>query len=46
MKVKDYFPAGNGAVLRLHEKNGKVIDVPAHHNLQDWLDSYVSGCRW
>ena len=41
MKVKDYFPTGNSAILRLHEKNGKVIDVPAHHNLQDWLDEYV-----
>lgn len=41
MKVKDYFPTGNTSVLRLHEKNGKVIDVPAHHNLQDWLDDYI-----
>ena len=42
MKVKDYFPTGNTSILRLHEKNGKVIDVPAHHNLQDWLDEYVA----
>ena len=42
MKVKDYFPTGKTSVLRLHEKNGKVIDVPAHHNLQEWLDEYVA----
>ena len=42
MKVQDYFPTGNTSVLRLHEKNGKVIDVPAHHNLQDWMDEYIS----
>ncbi len=42
MKVKDYFPTGKTSTLRLHEKNGKVIDVPAHHNLQAWMDAYVS----
>lgn len=41
MKGKDYFPTGKGMVLRLHEKNGKVIDVPAHHNLQEWMDEYI-----
>ena len=26
--------------LRLHEKNGKVIQMPAHHKLEEYLDAY------
>ena len=31
LKVGDYFAKGKRWWLRLHEKNGKVIQMPAHH---------------
>lgn len=42
MKVRDYSPRGKRSLIRLHEKGGKVINLPAHHNLQEWLDDYIT----
>ena len=41
MKVGDYYPRGKRWRLRLHEKNGKIIDAACHHQLEAWLDEYL-----
>lgn len=41
MKVEDYFPKGKRWRLRLHEKGGKLHEVPAHHKLEQYLDEYI-----
>jgi integrase len=41
MKVSDYFQKGRRSWIRLHEKGGKVHEVPAHHTLEGYLDSYL-----
>ena len=42
MKVKDYFNDGKNWYFRLHEKNGKQLTIPAHHQAQDYLDAYLN----
>lgn len=41
MKVSDYFQKGRRSWIRLYEKGGKVHEVPAHHTLEEHLDSYL-----
>ena len=41
MNVEDYFQQGKRWWVRLQEKNGKIIDMPAHHNLEEYLDAYI-----
>jgi site-specific recombinase XerD len=41
MRVEDYYPEGKRWWVRLHEKGGKEHAMPAHHNLQEWLDAYI-----
>ena len=41
MKVEDYYPRGKRWRVRLHEKNGKVIDAACHHKLEIYLDEYI-----
>jgi integrase/recombinase XerD len=41
MEVGDYFAAGKRWRLRLNEKGGKVHEMPAHHNLEAYLDAYM-----
>jgi len=41
MKVEDYFPKGKRWRVRLHEKGGKLHEVPAHHKLERYLDEYI-----
>jgi integrase/recombinase XerD len=41
MKVEDYYTEGRRAWFRLHEKGGKRHEVPAHHNVEDYLDAYI-----
>jgi site-specific recombinase XerD len=45
MRVRDYFVQGGRGWLHLHEKGGKEYDVPCHHNLERYLDEYISGAR-
>src|SRR5271154_5626303 len=40
MHVEDYFQNGRRSWVRLHEKGGKRHEVPAHHNLETYLDIY------
>jgi site-specific recombinase XerD len=41
MRVEDYFARGKRWWVRLHEKGGKVHEIPAHHNLEAYLDAYI-----
>jgi site-specific recombinase XerD len=41
MKVEDYYPQGKRWWVRLHEKGGKRHEMPAHHNLEAYLDGYI-----
>jgi integrase/recombinase XerD len=42
MRVEDYYVQGRRAWVRLHEKGGKRSEIPAHHNLADYLEQYIS----
>ena len=41
LTVEDYFPQKKRWWLRLHEKNGKVNEMPCHHKLEAYLDAYI-----
>jgi integrase/recombinase XerD len=41
MDVSDYFPRGKRYWFRLHEKGGKLHEVPAHHKAEEYLDEYL-----
>lgn len=42
MKHEDYYPEGKRWWLRLYEKGGKVHCVPAHHNVEAYLDAWIA----
>jgi site-specific recombinase XerD len=42
MKVDDYFIQGRRGWVRLHEKGGKLHTVPCHHNLDKYLEEYIT----
>ena len=42
MRVEDYYVQGRRAWVRLHEKGGKRTEIPAHHNLADYLEQYIA----
>lgn len=47
MRVEDYYQDGKRWFLRLHEKGGKLHQVPAHHNAEAYLDEYIEiGDLW
>jgi integrase/recombinase XerD len=41
LNVEDYYPQKKRWWLRLHEKNGKVNEMPCHHKLEAYLDAYI-----
>src|SRR6202008_3844150 len=41
MRVEDYFATGKRWWVRLHEKGGKRHEMPAHHTLEEYLDTYL-----
>jgi integrase len=41
MRVEDYYPKGKRRWVRLHEKGGKRHEMPAHHNLEQYFDTYI-----
>jgi site-specific recombinase XerD len=41
MRIEDYYPKGKRWWVRLHEKGGKRHEMPAHHTLEAYLDSYI-----
>jgi site-specific recombinase XerD len=44
MKVEDVYTQHRRLWLRLHEKGGKVHEMPCHHLLEDYLHAYIDGC--
>jgi site-specific recombinase XerD len=44
MKVEDAYTQNRRLWLRLHEKGGKVHEMPCHHLLEDYLHAYIDGC--
>ena len=42
MNVRDYYPSGKKWWLRLKEKGGKHHEMPAHHELEEVLDAYIT----
>ena len=41
MRVEDVYVQGRRTWIRLHEKGGKVHEMPCHHNLDEYLHAYV-----
>jgi site-specific recombinase XerD len=41
MRVEDYYTQGRRGWVRLQEKGGKRHEMPAHHNLDAYLDAYL-----
>ena len=41
MEVRDFYPNGRRWWVRLHEKGGKLHELPAHHNLEAWTLEYL-----
>ena len=41
MRVEDYFRQGKRWWFRLHEKGGRLHDVPAHHKAEAYVDSWL-----
>jgi len=42
LTVEDYYPRKKRSWLRLHQKNGKLHEMPCHHRLEDHLDAYIA----
>lgn len=43
--VKDYYPQGKRSWRRLHEKGGKLHEVPSHHKAEEYLDAYLAAAE-
>lgn len=43
MRVEDVYVQNRRLWVRLHEKGGKAVDLPCHHNLERYLHAYVDG---
>jgi integrase/recombinase XerD len=41
LTVEDYFSQKKRWWLRLHEKNGRLNEMPCHHKLEEYLDAYM-----
>lgn len=41
LDVEDYYLQKKRWWLRLHEKNGKLNEIPCHHKLEQFLDAYT-----
>ena len=44
MRVEDVYVQGRRTWIRLHEKGGKVHEMPCHHNLDEYLHAYMQAC--
>ncbi len=42
MKIEDYYVQKKRGWVRLHEKGGKVTELPCHHNLEVFLDDWIA----
>jgi integrase/recombinase XerD len=43
--VEDYYPQKKRWWPQLHEKNGKLNEMPCHHKLEEYLDAYIKAAR-
>lgn len=43
IQLEDVYVQRRRLWVRLHEKGGKLHDMPCHHNLEDWLRDYIDG---
>lgn len=43
MRVGDVYVQNRRLWVRLHEKGGKAVDLPCHHNLETYLHAYLDG---
>jgi len=41
MDRTDVYDQGRRLWVRLHEKGGKVLEMPCHHELEEWLSTYM-----
>lgn len=41
LKVEDYYVQKRRGWIRLHEKGGKVNEIPCHHHLEKYLEEYL-----
>ena len=41
LNVEDYYSEKKRWWLRLHEKNGKLNEMPCHHKLEQFLDAHI-----
>lgn len=44
MRVEDVFVQNRRLWVRLHEKGGKRHEMPCHHNLEEYLHTYLDEC--
>jgi site-specific recombinase XerD len=44
MKVEDAYFQNRRLWVRLHEKGGKIHEMPCHHALEEYLHAYIDGC--
>ena len=42
MKVGDFYVQNRRGWVRLHEKGGKVTELPCHHNLDQYLEEWIN----
>ena len=42
MKIEDYYVQKRRGWVRLHEKGGKVTELPCHHNLETYLEEWIA----
>ncbi len=42
MRVQDYYVQKRRGWVRLHEKGGKVTELPCHHNLDQYLEEWIA----
>ncbi len=45
MNLDDIYIQGKRTWIRLHEKGGKVHQMPAHHELEEYLDAYINAAN-
>jgi site-specific recombinase XerD len=45
MNVEDYYLIGEQRWIRLQEKGGRHHEMPAHHELETFTDSYLQGAQ-
>lgn len=42
MKVEDFYVQNRRGWVRLHEKGGKVTELPCHHNLDQYIEEWIT----